>query len=734
MTKRKQTILNVALPVPLRRHFDYLANENTPPQSLMPGARIKVPFGKSKTYTGLLLNTSPGSEYPRDKLKQALEPVDQDPLFDSTHMQLLDWASNYYHYPIGETCFSTMPVALKRGKPAKKKSAYTWELTDLGKQCSAEEFTRAPKQLQVLNRLRSCLETGQSFTPEETQWHSVLKSLEKKRIVRKKETVPSIEEQQVKAGRVTLNPDQANAVSRIKQGLGRDGRYLLFGITGSGKTEVYLEVMRDVISRGMQVLVLVPEIGLTPQLIQRIDESIGVRMAVLHSSMSDGERLQGWLEARDGDVSIVLGTRSAVWTPLKNPGLIIVDEEHDLSYKQQDGFRYSARDVAVMRGKLSATPVVLGSATPSMESFQNVSRGNFEVLTLASRAGEAQRPEIVLIDMRADQMRGALSNKLVREISQELEKKHQVLLFLNQRGFSPVIMCHTCGWVAKCNRCDTHMIYHKTENKYSCHHCGRESAIRNKCPDCDAEELLQVGHGTERLNETLSELFPDARILRIDRDSTRRRHAMKEMLETINAGEADILIGTQMLAKGHHFSKLTLVGIIDSDRGLFSPDFRGSERMMQLFLQVSGRAGREDKQGKVLVQTHYPGHPLIQAMLNQDYNEYSGLILDERRETNLPPFSYLTILRAEAFSMDTVTGFLTDARDLLSGNHGLSIHGPLPAIMEKRAGRTRYQLIIQSNDRNMMKKTLEPWSKKLETLASAGKVRWSIDVDPQDMN
>ena len=734
MPPGKQLILKIALPVPLRRCFDYLVHEHMLDQPPQPGLRVKVPFGKAKTLTGMVLDTAHGSELPPDKLKYVSSFIDAVPLFDSIHLQLLEWAAGYYHHPVGEVLLGTLPVTLKTGKPAKKVAAYCWQLTETGRLTDPGDLRRAPKQARLLQLLSTLPAEQLQQQLQQREWRAALNALAKKDMVHRTEYVPLEFSREQPQKRISLNQAQRQAADTVCGTLDAAQRYLLYGVTGSGKTEVYIEIIRKVIAAGRQALVLVPEIGLTPQFVDRIRNSINTRLAVMHSSLADGERLQSWLDARDGRASVILGTRSAIWTPLKNPGLFIIDEEHDLSYKQHEGFRYSARDIAIMRAKLSGVPIVLGSATPSMESLQNVENGKFTLLTLAGRTGDAGHPSIRLIDMRNRQMVGALSGEMVNAVSSELQKKHQVLLFLNQRGFSPVIMCHACGWIAKCDRCDRHMIYHKQQNKFSCHHCNSQSRLASKCPDCGGNELLQIGHGTERLAETLSEQFPEARILRIDRDSTRRKGAMKKMIDMINAGDADILIGTQMLAKGHHFPKLTLVGIIDSDRGLFSADFRAGERMAQLFIQVSGRAGREGEKGTVLIQTHYPRHPLIQSMADCDYTEFSKLILQERRETNLPPYSYLAMLRVEDYQLANIEHFLADARELLATTgEGLEIHGPMPAILEKKAGRLRYQLVIQSNNRGLLQHTLEPWSRALEALGSAAKVRWSLDVDPQEM-
>ncbi|MBF8268916.1 MAG: primosomal protein N' [Gammaproteobacteria bacterium] len=734
MPSRKELILKIALDVPLRRCFDYLAEENlfkTPPR---PGIRVKVPFGKSKLHTGIVLGVSQRSEIPVAKLKRIIEVIDQEPVFDPTLLQLLEWAGSYYQHPIGEVLFGALPPSLRRGEQIKSKSEYTWELTATGRQMDSGDLRRAPSQTQLLNMLQSRSAEQLQFELKNRQWRAPLQALLQKGIVQKCALVTAIGEPHSTIKNITLNNDQKQAVAAVCEHLGVAKRYLLYGVTGSGKTEVYIEIIKKVIAAGRQALVLVPEIGLTPQLIQRLRDNISTHVAVLHSALSAGERLQAWIEAGNGTAAIILGTRSAVWVPLQNPGVIIIDEEHDLSYKQQDSFRYSARDVAVMRAKLNAIPVILGSATPSMESIQNAQSGKFISLTLTSRTGTASHPSISIIDMRGKSMFGAFSGELVEAIAAELRDKQQVLLFLNQRGYSPLILCHACGWMLKCPRCDTRMIYHKHFNTYTCHRCNSQSRPVRACPECSAQELLPIGHGTERLAETLAELFPTARILRIDRDSTRRKGSMQKMLDQINAGDADILIGTQMLAKGHHFPKLTLVGIIDSDRGLFSTDFRVGERLAQLFIQVSGRAGRENLHGKVIIQTHYPRHPLILSMVNYDYHEFSKVILRERQETNLPPFSYLALLRAEDYHSTAVERFLTEAKNnLSSSNTNLEIFGPMPAIVEKQAGRFRYQLLIQSSDRYLMQRTLEPWCKFLENLKSAKNVRWSLDIDPQEL-
>ena len=725
-------ILRVALPVPLRRHFDYLPADGN--AGLRPGVRLQVPFGRGGQKTGILVGISASSDVPAARLKRIGRVLDEEPLLSEGEFALLHWASRYYHYPLGEVIFQALPTALRQGRAAAKKAPSLWLLSEAGRDLDAGEPRRAPRQRQLLELLR---QHPQGLVPEDlaaqcANWQGPMQALLDKGLVTRRETGPPAAALPEAAATMDLNDEQRAAVEAVAQSIGTPGRFLLDGITGSGKTEVYIELIRRVTARGRQALVLVPEIGLTPQFIRRLRESLDSHMVVLHSGLSQGQRLQGWLDARDGSAAVVLGTRSAVWTPLKQPGLVIVDEEHDPSYKQQESFRYSARDVAIMRASLAGVPVVLGSATPSMESLCNAVTGKYTHLTLTRRAGDARPPATRIVDLRNRVMHGALSDILVNAISTELAGAGQVLLFLNRRGFSPVLMCHHCGWTATCPRCNVPLTFHKQHHRLLCHHCGSRSETMNVCGECAMSELIQVGYGTERLSETLAGLFPSARILRIDRDSTRRKGTMEQMVEEIHAGDADILVGTQMLAKGHHFPDLTLVGVVDADRGLFSADFRASERMAQQIVQVSGRAGRGSRSGTVLIQTHYPEHPLLRTLVNEDYGAFARALLEERRLTNLPPYSHLALLSAEGYDEKGPVAFLNQARSKLA-DANLELLGPVPAPMEKRAGRFRFQLLIQSDDRAALHNALQPWSTELETLESARRVRWSLDVDPQDL-
>ncbi len=733
MANAHRPILRVALPVPLRQCFDYLAPAGAGDTLFRPGIRIRVPFGRRQR-VGILLETAADTEIARTRLKTATEVIDQEPLFTPGQLALLLWAAGYYQHPVGEVLFNALPPALRTGKAATLEHERGWRLTAAGTTLDPETLTRAPKQGLLI---RTLADSGTGMPEKElrSRFGDVRKPLQvllAKGLVEEFEAGPGASRRELEV--MALNPAQRDAAQEVGAALSCFRPYLLYGVTGSGKTEVYLEVIREVVAAGRQALLLVPEIGLTPQLIGRVRRRLDCGLAVIHSGLSDSERSAAWLQARAGAVQVVLGTRSAVWTPLRSPGVIVVDEEHDSSYKQQDGFRYSARDSAVMRARNENIPVILGSATPSMESLHNVHTGRFTQLRLPDRAGSAAHPEVQIIDLRARPLTGALSESLLDAVQQTLDNGGQSLLFLNRRGFSPVIMCHGCGWIASCSRCEVPMTYHRPRDSLLCHHCGRSAAAPHQCPECGAPNLFRIGHGTQRIEETLAQRFDSARILRIDRDSTRRKGAMDDMVGRINAGEADILIGTQMLAKGHDFPNLELVGIVDADRGLFSADFRATERMAQLFIQVSGRAGRSARRGRVVLQTHFPAHPLLQSLIRTGYDGFAEAVLEERKLADLPPFSYLALLRAEHYQADRPRLFLEQARDvLINQNSGVMVMGPVPAPMEKRAGRTRFQLLVQARRRPALAGALGPWMRELDKLPSGKRVRWSLDVDPQDL-
>lgn len=530
---------------------------------------------------------------------------------------------------------------------------------------------------------------------------------------------------------LVLNDGQQNAVDAIDQSEGFQ-TFCLQGVTGSGKTEVYLQAMAPLIETGKQALLLVPEIALTPQTISRFEARFKVPVVCLHSELTDKKRLEAWSKAYCGYARIIIGTRSAVFVPLKNPGMIVIDEAHDPSFKQQSGFRYSARDVAIRRAQMENLPIVLGSATPSLETLMNAKRERFQLLSLPKRAGDAKPPTITIVDLRDKTLDSGLSEHLVETIKRHLKNKGQVLLFLNRRGYAPTLMCHHCGWMAECARCDARMTLHKNPTRLFCHHCGSHSRAPEICNSCEQADLSDMGVGTEQLESALEQLFPTENIIRIDRDSTRKKGSLQEKLEQIHSGEANLLIGTQMLSKGHHFSNLSLVAIVDADGGLYGTDFRSMERMAQLLIQVSGRAGREERIGEVVIQTHHPDNALLQLLLMQGYSAFSEALLEERENAQLPPFTYLALLRAEAIDKQQPLDFLRLVKQSVSENN-VELLGPIPAPMERRAGRYRAQLLIQSNERSALHRIADQLIDACQQQPLNRKVRWSLDIDPQDM-
>jgi primosomal protein N' (replication factor Y) len=532
---------------------------------------------------------------------------------------------------------------------------------------------------------------------------------------------------------LTLNVEQAFAVEKIRENKNSFNVFLLHGITGSGKTEVYLQAMIDAIAAHKQILVMVPEIGLTPQALQRFSERFKVVSIALHSGQTPRQRLNAWRLIKDGTARIIIGTRSAVFSPFLELGLIIIDEEHDLSFKQQDGFRYHARDLAILRAQHYKIPIILGSATPSAETLYKAYSGKFHLLSLTQRAGAATLPNYQIIDIRNQKLEEGISKDLISAMQTELAAGQQVMLFLNRRGFAPVVLCHSCGWIIPCRRCDMRMTYHQHSKRMQCHHCEMQKILPVSCEACGANDLLPVGLGTERLESVLQKHFPTVSIARIDRDTTQRKGSMNELLEGIIAEKYQILIGTQMLAKGHHFPNVTLVGIVDADGGFFSSDFRGIERMGQLLIQVAGRAGRVQKQGNVCIQTHYPDHPIFHQLLSADYQAFVQMLLEERQAANFPPYSHLALFRAEGFSETQALNFLKNVKNLAGQPAGISLAGPILAPMPRRAGKHRAQLLVQTQSRNNLQRLLQKIISAIDTIPDKPKIRWSIDVDPMEM-
>jgi primosomal protein N' (replication factor Y) (superfamily II helicase) len=730
------SILRLAIPSPLRRPFDYLPPEGMSGDQiagLRPGVRFRVPFGK-RELTGYLLEVCTESSVPDSTLKPALTLLDETPLVDPQLQQLCLWASHYYHHPVGEVYSTLFPKRLREGKPQQPIGTPGWQLTTRAKGLPEEALPGSPRQAQAIDLLRQndCMATAELRHSGISA--SVLRSLQDKQLIE-----PHLISKRSHTGRanagLTLNEEQANALRSVLAAGPGFSCHLLEGVTGSGKTEIYLQLIADCLQRGHQALVLVPEIGLTPQTLARFQQRFDADIAVLHSGLTDAQRYQAWEAARSGTAQIVIGTRSAVFTPLAKPGLLIVDEEHDGSYKQQDGFRYSARDVAVKRAHIHGCPILLGSATPSLESIHNVEAGRYRHQQLTQRAGSADMPAIEAVDVRKQVLQAGMSDTLIAAVENTLQQGQQVLLFLNRRGYAPTLQCHDCGWVAECRACDARLTVHRRRRRLRCHHCGAASALPRQCPQCHSERLLAAGLGTEQAEDFLHTRFKQWPVHRVDSDSMQGKGAMQALADEINRGEPCILLGTQMLTKGHHFPAVSLVAVIDADALLFSADFRGEERMAQLLTQVAGRAGRAELAGKVLLQTHYPDHPALLAMLHTSYAAQARAMLARRREAGLPPAGQLVLIRTDCRDAEYGEQFLQTLRQHSTPHlpTDTRLIGPLPSPMQRRAGKYRCQLLLTAPDRRSAQAAASSLVANAEVLPTRQGLNWSIDIDPQDV-
>lgn len=746
-------LVQVAVPVPLFELFDYLL----PVDFTIPtaGCRVRIPFG-SRELVGVVLRVSPfeskgtindavlvesGAAH---HLKSILEIIDDQPIISEQLLDLLLWAASYYHYPIGEVLSAALPTLLRQGRTLDLFTCY-WRTTAIA---NADELSRSPKQRKSFEILGLHDERG---APESILLlmgveRSALLQLEKRGFVESFMQPRHLHIHPVSLAHMPLTPnsEQQTAIDQIHKAIGKFQGILLNGLTGSGKTEVYLQAMQPVLEAGQQVLVLVPEIGLTPQTISRFKTRFHAEIVMLHSNMTDVARLRAWQAAQTGEASIVIGTRSAVFTPMPHLGMIVIDEEHDLSYKQQDTFRYHARDVALKRGFDAQCPVVLGSATPSLESLHLASEKKLIHLHLSERAGDAEFAQIRLIDLRGKKRDSGLSMPLLDAIETRLKADEQVLVFLNRRGFAPVLLCDSCGWQADCPRCDAHLTVHYTPKQHlHCHHCGYQSRLPTDCPACKSVNLLPTGTGTARLEETLVARFPDKPLIRVDRDTTSRVGSWDKIYQRANQAGAAILLGTQMLAKGHHFPHVTLVAIVDVDGGFLSVDFRAPERMAQLIMQVAGRAGRGSKPGQVLIQTRNPENPLLVTLIRDGYHAFANQMLTERRQALLPPYRHAVLIRAESPSTAKTESFLKAAiaalkaqidESQIEAKHSFEIWGPIPAPMEKRAGVFRGHVLIQSRDRRLLHQLIDPWWPALWHIPERRSVRASLDIDPMELS
>ncbi len=727
-------IANVAIPLLLRQTYDYLI-PNEMQQCLQVGMRVWVPFGKQKL-VAVVLSIHERSEVAETKLKSLLSLIDDTTLLDQSLLQLCHFASHYYQHPIGDVVASAMPILLRQGRAARLAQDVFWAVTAVAKEVDRDAFKRAKKQLALLDFCVQCAHPVNETILKQAGFNKTIltKAIENgwlECVINPQQTVSN----PVNHSEVSLNQYQQEAVATIKNKLQQFQVFLLDGVTGSGKTEVYLQIIDAVIQQNKQALVLVPEIGLTPQTLLRFEKRYNVPIVTMHSGLTDLERMQAWLKAKQGLAAIIIGTRSAMFTPFENLGVIILDEEHDASFKQQEGFRYSARDLAIVRAKNQNIPIILGSATPSLESFYNVSCGRYQRLILPQRAGVAVKPKVKLLDMRKQALVAGLARELLDEIAKHLKNNKQVLLFLNRRGYAPVLMCHSCGWVANCEHCDASLTLHQDPHCLVCHHCGFSQKVVVACPSCNMPHLISAGVGTEKLASMLAKHFPSVNIVRIDRDTTRKKGQLEILLDSIKNKEAQILIGTQMLAKGHHFPDVTLVAIVDIDSGLFSADFRALERAGQLIMQVAGRAGRADQVGTVLIQTHQPQHPLLQALIRHGYHHFLNLVCADRKTAELPPFSHLALLRAEGMQREIPLIFLQNIHEKIKihANDNVKLLGPIPAVMEKRQGRYRALLLLSAKNRTFLQQFLQQVITIIEAEKEAKKVRWILDVDPQEV-
>ena len=737
-SKKLNSILRIAVAVPLHRIFDYLPPTDTEANTLSAGVRIRVPFGHREK-VGVLIEVTKHSELQPENLKQALEIIDTEPLLSATDMALLQWISGYYHHPLGDVVVSAMPVLLRQGKPARISSQKLYRLSETGSTLNPEDLQRARIQQSLIIKLQnqSLPVNAKQLNMWHKTWRPAMAALIEKGLIEVVNDidVPPITHSNVNTHVLQANEEQQHAIAMVADSLKGFAAHLLEGVTGSGKTEVYMQLISQVIEQGKQVLVLVPEISLTPQLESRFKQRFSVAVEVSHSGLTDLQRCNIWLKAQQGHCPIVVGTRSALMMPMPHLGLIIIDEEHDSSFKQQEGLRFSARDVAVVRAKKLNIPILMGTATPSLESFYNAQEGRYQWLHLSKRAGAASEPVLRLLDIRNKLLHDGLSDILLQEIHQVLSKGEQALLFLNRRGFAPALMCHGCGWVAQCRCCDANLVVHQQDKVLRCHHCGHQQVLPRQCPACHTPNLLALGLGTERIEQVLQQHFPSQTIIRIDRDTTRRKGELEKGLELINNGQANIILGTQMLAKGHHFPNVTLVGILDVDSGLFSIDFHAAEKMAQMIVQVSGRAGRSEKPGQVIMQTRQPEHPLLLTLIRQGYRQFAQQTLQERSLAGLPPYSYQALFRVLAVDQQLAIDFLEQVSTLAQNNivKDIEIMGPVPAPMIRRAGRYRYQLLIQARKRASLHALLDLLVADIAKLKSSKKVRWSLDVDPVDL-
>ena len=728
-------LVRIALPVPLHREFDYVAPDDG---SARVGRCVRVRFGPRRM-VGVVVATPETTPVEVSSLLKIEGWADDLPDVPTDVLSMAAFAADYYQHPQGMALQHAVPPRGRQGTAARLESTLTvFRLTDAGRQAMATLPKRAVRQQALAARLTSG-DPASLLPAAET-------SAEMRTVLRRWMAAGWVAEiplprdlaRESLLALPPLNSEQKAAMAAVVAAADTFQPFLLQGVTGSGKTEVYLGAAAAALALGRQVLMLVPEINLTPQLAARVRRALPMsRVVELHSHLAAGQRLAAWRQAASGEAQLILGTRLSVFAPIPDLGLVIVDEEHDTSYKQQDGLRYSARDLAVYRARLRQVPIVLGSATPSLETLRQAQIARYRLLRLTQRAIAGALPTIRLVKQRDPTTIDGISAPLRAGIESRLARNEQVLLFINRRGYAPSLLCSSCGWMAQCERCSARLVVHLEGRSLRCHHCGHEEPIVGACPECGNQDLLPMGFGTQRLEAVLRALFPAARIARIDADSTRRKGAWRGLLDDILARRLDILVGTQMMVKGHDFPHLTLVGVLGADNALYSADFRATERLFAQMIQVAGRAGRAALPGEVIMQTDFGAHPLYQALKQHDYDAHAQMLVDERRQLDWPPWSRLALIRAEAKSRDVIERFLADAHrialELAVGQSGVRVSEPVPARLSRRAGYERSQILIQADGSRTLQAVLTPWRKWLDGNAPRV-VRWSIDVDPQELD
>ncbi|VUD40740.1 Primosomal protein N' [Thalassocella blandensis] len=729
------TYVRVAVPFALRTTYSYSIDTDQP---ILAGQRVRVNF-RQRDITAIITEVDTTETLDKSKIKPILEVLDTTPVFSQDLLQLALWAANYYHHPLGEVLFSALPAQLREGKSLPTHTY--WELTVEGKGLPEGALKRAKKQNRVLQHLLKHHQLGELDLSQLDIQKATLKAMQDKGLIKRKEK-PLSAEQASSADTIfhqsplPLNPEQQKAVEQIRYH--QFGCYLLHGITGSGKTEVYLHIIARALQAGKQALVLIPEIGLSPQTFARFERRFNTHICELHSNISESKRTQNWILAKNGQAKIIIGTRLASLTPIPNLGVIIIDEEHDRSYKQQDSFRYSARDISIYRANKANIPIVLGSATPSLESYANAIHQRYQHLTLTERAGDAIPPAIHIQDLKGKKITAGLTDETLQKVQQTLDSRQQALIFVNRRGYAPALICHTCGWCAQCRHCDTKMTVHRQPAHLRCHHCDRQNTIPKHCPNCKNHNFVTAGFGTEQLELELQQMFSGIEVIRIDRDTTKTRTGMIEKLSAAHTDQPCIFVGTQMLAKGHHLPNLNLVVIVDADHGLLSPDFRGLEQAGQLITQVAGRAGREATQGEVIIQTHKPEHPMLELLLHRGYSAFAKELLQQREQGQLPPYWFLTSIKAESKRAANAVECLKVAKEILLAiqHHAantspieIQLIGPAPAAIEKVNERYRYILHFKTRDRKVMHVGISYLIQQMEHHPITKRCKWVIDVD-----